>query len=104
MKFFLYGIFLSPDQRSIYDMDESTVEYATVPNYVTQHIGGGIVQAVRVASKYEIHLTGIVCDVPEKSVRYLDMLERGYDRITTQTLGGDEVQMYVSPERTDRDG
>lgn len=94
-RLFVYGIFLGETMRKAYGM--TNPRYMTVPDYVT--VGGHIVQAVKIDSGTSIMLTGLTVDVDPENWERLDRLEGGYDRVKVKTHDGEEVYMYVAPER-----
>lgn len=95
-RLFVYGIFLGQRTRDRYGM--SNPEYATIPGYIT--VGEHIVQAVKVDAP-GIALTGLTVDIDPEYWSRIDALEGGYDRRLVETDSGEEVYMYVAPERED---
>lgn len=98
MKFFSYGIFITPDRRASIGIT-APARYATVEGYAT--IGDYIVQAVPLEHAV---LTGIIVDVPDDVWPQLDLIEGGYDRISVTTTRGEEAQMYVAKTYKPKEG
>lgn len=94
-RLFVYGIFLGETMRKNYGM--SNPKYATVPGYAT--FGYHIVQAAYIGGDINLALTGLTVDVDPDKWQSIDALEGGYDRILVKTESGEEVNMYVAPER-----
>lgn len=95
MKFFFYGIFLDKSRRRVYGI-QGNANYDLVKDYVTYEVANGIVMAAKVPN-HRLALTGVVVEVPPKSIPSLDYLEQDYKRITVTTVLGETVQMYVAP-------